>query len=135
MFHRHGQIGRTLLSAVLILAGLGLIGAAGLSLKTSYRLVKQGESAQGKATGRSGFAGIHPEIEFGLPNGGKVGFRQGGIVFGLKAAQPVGILYLPADPAGSASVSTFGGIWGSAVFLAAIGLVVLLVGTKSGEDI
>jgi len=132
---RHQQKGRTLLNAILILAGIGLIGAGVVSLKNSYKLTGQGEITEGAATGRGGFAGLHPEIEFASPAGGKIGYRQTGIVFGLKPGQVVNVIYLPSDPVRTASVNTIGGVWGDAVLFLLFGLIAFSVGVKMNQDI
>ncbi len=132
---KQGQAGRTLVNTILILAGIGLIGAGAVALKNAYKLIGQGETAEATVTGRSSFAGLHPEIEFVSPAGGKIGYRQTGITFGLKPTQKVDVIYLPSDPINSASINTVGGVWGDAVLFFLFGLLAFFVGMKMNEDI
>ena len=55
--------------------------------------------------------GSHPQIEFALPDGRRISYPQGGMIFGYAPGDQVRVLYRPGDPAGTASIDSFGALW------------------------
>lgn len=72
--------------------------------------------------------GSHPQIDFTTPNGTRVSYPQGGLIFGYRPGQSVRVLFDPRDPEGTARLDAFGALWFDTVALSVLGLVFLVVG-------
>lgn len=109
---------------VLAFGGLVLIAGAAFQGYQTNRFVQNASVGAGKVT-RLLAGGSHPEIAFETGTGETIEYAQGGLIFGFSQGEPVQVLYEPADARGTATIRTFGALWGEAGLLAFLGLAVL----------
>lgn len=70
----------------------------------------------------------HPEVEFTDKNGQRVSYPQGGFVSARRPGDSVRVLYLPDDPAGSATVDDFGALWFATLITGGLGSLFIAIG-------
>lgn len=107
--------------------GGGMLAAAIPVAISTYSFVRRAERAPGVVVATP-FGGAHPEIEFLTRSGQRISYPQGGLIFGYKPGDKVRVLYDASSPASDRCVDAFGAIWAASLFLAGIGLSMLIVG-------
>jgi hypothetical protein len=113
----------------LAFSGLVLIAGAAFQGYQTNRFVQDASVSAGKVT-RLLAGGSHPEIAFETGSGETVEYPQGGLIFGFSQGDPVQVLYEPGDAKGTATIRSFGALWGEAGLLAFLGLAVLVWGAS-----
>ena len=109
--------------------GLGialLVIALLLGMRTSS-FVKRATAVPGVVEALNA-GGSHPQIQFTTPEGARISYPQGGLIFGYKTGQAVRVLFEPHDPAGTARIDAIGALWFDSIGLSFIGAIALLVG-------
>ena len=71
--------------------------------------------------------GSHPQISFTTRTGQTIAYPQGGLIFGYRQDDAVEVLYDPANPQGSATISAIGAVWSAPLIAGLVGAV--FVGT------
>jgi hypothetical protein len=117
-------------SWVLLFGGLVLIGAAAVQGYRTNRFVEHASASRGKVS-RLIAGGSHPEISFQTASGETIEYAQGGLIFGFSQGQAVDVLYEPADAKGTATIRSFGALWGETGLLTFLGLAVLAWGLST----
>jgi len=120
-----GKAGR-MVYIIFLLIGLILLALAGLNALGKRNFVQGAARAEGVVSALNA-GGSHPQISFTTAQGRAVSFPQGGLIFGYRVGDKVEVLYNPADPAATATLSAVGAVWFSALIVAVIGAVFVAV--------
>lgn len=112
-----------------LIAGIGLLIAAGVFGLKSYDFVQQASRADARVIALNA-GGSHPQIEFETASGESVSYPQGGLIFGYAVGDSVTVLYRAENPRATASVDAWGALWGVSFFLAFLGLAFAIAGGR-----
>lgn len=101
--------GIALLRLLFIIVSLALFIEAALIIQVNHKLVRTAQGAEGTVTGLATY-GLQPEVQFAIPGGAVVSFRQPNFVFGYSVNQKVPVIYNPSQIT-QASIDGFRALW------------------------
>ena len=121
-----GEGVRRLGTWVFAVVGLILLVVAIRNAVETYDFIRGATRVEGKVV-RLNAGGSHPQISFTAGKDELVTYPQGGMIFGFHAGDTVGVLFSPADPAGTATIDSAGALWFATAIPAGLAALLLFL--------
>ncbi|RQT27851.1 DUF3592 domain-containing protein [Burkholderia contaminans] len=113
-----------------VLTGTVLLVFAAVDFQSTRDFMRESIVVPGRVV-RLDYGPHHPDIVFTTRAGERVEYPQGGEV-DVHLGEAVEVRYRPAEPRMSATMNTFGALWGGAMTLGIAGTLFVLTGSWSG---
>ena len=117
---------RRLTTWVFVVVGVILLVVAIRNAVGTYGFVRTATRVEGKVVGLNA-GGSHPQIRFMAGQQESISYPQGGLIFGFHVGDTVQVLFSPENPAGTATINTFGALWFATFIPAGIAALLLVL--------
>jgi hypothetical protein len=117
---------RRLTTWVFVVVGVILLVVAIRSAVGNYSFIRTATRVEGKVVGLNA-GGSHPQIRFMAGQQESISYPQGGLIFGFHVGDTVQVLFSSGNPAGTATINTFGALWFATFIPLCIAALLLIV--------
>jgi hypothetical protein len=119
--------GRTVMAILFALIGMMALVVAVRAASATREFVRTAARAEGVVTALNA-GGSHPEIQFVDDSGKEFSYPQGGLIFGFRPGDKVPVLYVPDNPAGTATICAIGPVRFTTVIAGSLATIFILTG-------